>query len=325
MSAHTFANVYIQFLAEMSLTFPEIEKKCDKAMKLGFKEFKKSITPILHQIATRDESIFTDTGVQIAPNVIMTKKLWKDAGKETHKAIWDFLSSLTLLATYEEKHSTNKPNTNTVEEEDDMDFSKFFDISGADVDLKKMFAGLGEQFSSKSFSSFFDGIKEAAESFKDKFSDVSGGMPLPKISERLLKGHIAKIAADLASEFKPEDFGLSPDLLESKDTAATFEYLQQIFTKNPELLMRGAKKIAQRIQDKLKKGEVRREDLINEAQELMKEFENNTMFKDIFEQLGSQLKGMGGDVGPNSDSERRRVVQERLRKKMEEKKKKSGK
>jgi hypothetical protein len=319
MSTQTFAKVYVQFLAEMGLTFPEIEKKCDKAMKTNFKDFKKSITPILHQIATRDESIFTDAGVLIAPHVVMTKKLWKDAGKDTHKAIWDFLSTLTLLATYEEKNATNTVDDN------DMDFSKFFDISGADVDLKKMFSSLGEQFSGKSFSSFFDGIKEAAESFSDKFADISGGMPMPNIPERLFKGHIAKIAADLANEFKPEDFGLSPDLLNSKDTSATFDYLQQIFTKNPELLMRGAKKIAQRIQDKLKKGEVRREDLIREAQELMKEFENNPMFKEIFEQLGSQLKGMGGDNGPNSDSERRRIVQERLRKKMEEKKKKNGK
>jgi hypothetical protein len=317
--------VYKQFLGEMGLTFPELESKCDKALKTDYKTFSKSVAPILHQIASRDASIFTDTGVQIAPNVVLTKKLWKEGGKDTQKAIWDFLSTLVLLASFEEKNAPKNKVDDAAAAADDMDFSKFFDVSGADVDLKKMFAGLGDQFSNQSFSSFFEGIKEAADNFKDKFADVSGGMPLPKIPEKLFKGHIAKIAADLANEFKPEDFGLSPDIIDSKDTGAIFEYLQQIFTKNPELLMKGAKKIAQRIQDKLKKGEVRREDLINEAQELMKEFENNTMFKDIFEQLGSQLKGMGGDAGPNSDSERRRAVQERLRKKMEEKKKKSGK
>lgn len=325
MSTPTFKSVYKQFLGEMGLTFPELESKCDKALKTDYKTFSKSVAPILHQIASRDASIFTDTGVQIAPNVVLTKKLWKEGGKDTQKAIWDFLSTLVLLASFEEKNAPKNKVDDAAAAADDMDFSKFFDVSGADVDLKKMFAGLGDQFSNQSFSSFFEGIKEAADNFKDKFADVSGGMPLPKIPEKLFKGHIAKIAADLANEFKPEDFGLSPDIIDSKDTGAIFEYLQQIFTKNPELLMKGAKKIAQRIQDKLKKGEVRREDLINEAQELMKEFENNTMFKDIFEQLGSQLKGMGGDAGPNSDSERRRAVQERLRKKMEEKKKKSGK
>jgi len=319
----TFKKVYAQYMCEMGLTFPELEKACDRALSLGsWRDYNKAVAPILHQIATRDDSVFNDAGIQIAPKVLMTKKMWATAGKDTQKAIWEFMSSLVLLATFEEKKaaaSAQEPGVkrNTVEE---PDFSKFFDVSGADVDLKKMFEGLGSQFSDKSFGSFFEGIKGAAENFKEKFADMSGNMP--KIPERLFKGHIARIAQDLASEFKPEDFGLSPELLESKDTGATFEYLQQIFTKNPDLLMKGAKKIAQRIQDKLKKGEVRREDLVAEAEELMKEFQDNTMFKDIFEQLGSQLRGMGGDSGANSQSERLRKTRERLRKKAEENKKK---
>jgi len=318
--APTFKKVYASFMCETGLTFPELEKACDRAISLSYKEFSKSVKPILHQIAARDSSVFTEAGVEIAPKVVMTKALWKDAGKDTHKAIWDFLSSLVLLAAAEEKSAPKaEAAKNTVE---DPDFTKFFDISGADVDLKKMFEGLGSQFSNKSFTSFFSGIKETAEKFKDKFSDISGGMP--KIPERLFKGHIARIAEDLAKEFKPEDFGLPPELLESNDTGATFEYLQQIFTKNPDLLMRGAKKIAQRIQDKLQKGEVRREDLVAEAEELMKEFSDNPMFKDIFSQLGSQLRGMGGEASHNSQSERLRQTKERLRKKMEEKKKKQG-
>jgi len=315
----TFSKVYAAFMCEMGLTFPELEKACDRAIHLTWREFSVSIKPILHQIASRDSAIFTDAGVEIAPKVVMTKKLWKDAGKDTHKAIWDFLSSLVLLATYEEKNAPKQEPKNTVE---DPDFTKFFDISGADVDLKKMFEGLGSQFSNKSFTSFFDGIKEAADSFKEKFADISGGMP--KIPERLFKGHIARIAEDLAKEFKPEDFGLPPELLESNDTGAIFDYLQTIFTKNPDLLMRGAKKIAARIQEKLKKGEVRREDLVAEAEELMKEFQDNTMFKDMFSQLSSQLRGMGEGSNPNSQSERLRATKERLRKKMDEKLKKKA-
>ncbi len=317
----TFPKLYASFMCEMGLTFPELEKDCDRAIHLKWRDFSKSVKPILHQIATRDSSIFTDAGVEIAPKVIMTKHLWKDAGKDTHKAIWDFLSSLVLLAAAEEKHAPKEEEKNTVEE---PDFTKFFDISGADVDMKKMFEGLGSQFSNKSFGSFFDGIKEAAENFKDKFADVSGGFPNMKMPERLFKGHIARIAQDLAKEFKPEDFGLPPELLESNDTGATFEYLQQIFTKNPDLLMRGAKKIAQRIQEKLQKGEVRREDLVAEAEELMKEFQDNPMFKDIFAQLGSQLRGMGEGANPNSQSERLRATKERLKKKLDEKLKKKA-
>lgn len=311
-----FKSVYANFMCEAGLTFPELEKACDRAIRLTYKEFSKSIKPILHQIAARDDSVFTEAGVEIAPNVVMTKALWATASKDTRKAIWNFLSSLVLLASYEEKHAPKAEAKKNVVE--DPDFANFFDISGADTDMKKMFESLGSQFSNKSFSSFFDSMKDTADKFKSKFADLSGGMP--KIPERLFKGHIAKIAEDLAKEFKPEDFGLPPEMLESNDTGATFEYLQQIFTKNPDLLMRGAKKIAQRIQDKLKKGEVRREDLIREAEELMKEFQSNTMFKDIFEQLGTQLRGLGGEGGPNTESERLRATRERLRKKLDAKK-----
>jgi hypothetical protein len=309
-----FKQVYGQYLAEMGLTFPELEKATDLAMKKSFADFSKTVAPVLHQIAVRDASIFTKQGVLIAPGVVLTKKLWDEAGKSTQKAIWDYLSSLVLLASYEQQQ---QPQRNTVEE---PDFTSMFDISGAEGDLKKMFKDLGDQFSKQSFSGFFDGMKEAAENMKAKFG-VSG--EIPPIPERLFKGHIAKIAEEMARDFNPEDFGIPADMLESNDTGKIFEYLQTVFTQKPELLMSGAKKIANRIQDKLKNGEVRREDLIKEAEELMGEFQNNPMFKQVFEQLGAALKGgegFGGNTGPGTESERRRIVQERLRKKMEAKK-----
>lgn len=317
MSKATFNQVYVQYLSEMGLTFPELEKAADKALKTtSHNDFYKVVSPILAQIASRDASVFTEAGVLIAPGVLMTKKLWKEGGKSTQNAIWEFLSSLTLLATFEIKHSKDAEKS-----DDKNDFLNAFDISGANIDLKKMFESLGSSFSNQSFGNFFEGIKEAAESMKDTFSGISGE-GLPKMPEKLFKGHIAKIAEELAKDFKPEDFGLSPELLQSNDPTAVFDYLQEIFTKKPEMLMTGAKKIASRIQDKLRRGEVRREDLVREAEELMGEFKNNPMFSQIFEQLGAQLRNPGGaGGGDNNGSARRKEVQERLRKKLAEKEK----
>jgi hypothetical protein len=325
MSKATFKQVYVQYLSEMGLTFPELEKAADKALKsTSYSDFYKVVSPILSQIASRDASIFTDTGVSIAPGVVMTKKLWKEGGKSTQSAIWEFLSSLTLLATFEMKHSKKGEKAEKAEKaektEESGDFLNGFDISGANIDLKKMFESLGSSFSNQSFGNFFEGIKEAAENMKDTFSGISGES-LPKMPERLFKGHIAKIAEELAKDFKPEDFGLSPELLQSNDPTAVFDYLQEIFTKKPEMLMTGAKKIASRIQDKLRRGEVRREDLVKEAEELMGEFKNNPMFSQIFEQLGAQLRNAGGGGGGDTGSARRKEVQERLRKKLAEKEK----
>lgn len=311
MSVAKFKEVYTQFLGELGLTFPELDRFATKASKkTGWKEFSSTVAPILDKIAARDSKIFNKTGVEIAPGVIMTDVLWASAGKPTHKAMWDFLSSLVLLASYEKKHSKT---------DGDNESEGIFDISGAEESMKKMFDNLGKQFSSGSFSSFFDGMKEAAEGFKEKFGkamDISGDMP--KIPERLFKGHIAKIAEELAKEFKPEDFGISPELMNSNDTTAVFEYLQEIFTKNPESLMKGAKKIASRIQEKLRKGEVRREELIKEAEELMGEFQSNPMFKEMFSQLSSTLRGSSG--GESEPSDRLKATKERMRKKLDAKK-----
>ena len=73
-----------------------------------------------------------------------------------------------------------------------------------------------------------------------------------------------------------------------------------------------------KIQAKFQRGDFKREDLIREAEELMKEFADNEAFSGLFEQLGEMLKGGERESG-NEGSARRREVQERLKKKAAEK------
>jgi hypothetical protein len=97
-----------------------------------------------------------------------------------------------------------------------------------------------------------------------------------------------------------------------------FNYLQEVFTKKPELMMSAAQKIAKKIQVKFQRGEIKREEIIREAEELMKEFSENTAFSELFGSLGEMLKGSEKESG-NEGSARRREVQERLRRKAAEK------
>lgn len=165
-------------------------------------------------------------------------------------------------------------------------------------------------------SDMFDRLKDIAGSFG--FKDMSGAAGAFKIPEKLFKGHIAKIAEELVKEFKPEDFGISPEMLEGNDPARIFTYLQEVFTKKPEMLMTAAQKIAKKIQAKFQSGAIRREDIIREAEELMAEFSDNEAFSSLFGSLGEMLKGSEKESG-NMGSVRRREVQERLRKKKAEK------
>jgi len=84
------------------------------------------------------------------------------------------------------------------------------------------------------------------------------------------------------------------------------------------MLMTVAQKIATRIRTKFMRGEIKRDEIIREAEELMKEFSDNDMFSELFGSLKSAMTGSEKETG-NEGSARRREAQERLRKKAAEK------
>jgi len=297
MSTVRFSDTYIQFIAELKETFPEFAPALLLAEafpepQVRFIEVWKGYTG---DVATTNGTIFAGVGVELVPGFVMTAALWKELSPASQSAIWKYLSSLLLLAASSDKG--------------------MWDVSGFQADLENMMKSLKEG-GVGAMGDLFEKLSKMAEEFG--FKDLSGLGGKFKIPERLFKGHIAKIAEELVKEFKPEDFGISPDMLESDDPARVFTYLQEVFTKKPELMMSAAQKIAKKIQAKFQRGEIKREDIIREAEELMAEFSENEAFSSMFGSLGEMLKGSEKESG-NEGSARRREVQERLRKKHAEK------
>ena len=299
----SFSTTYSQFVDDLIGTFPEFTvqlttaKTCDESFYVRvWKSFTK-------EVAEQNSDIFkSETGVEIVPGFFMTEALWKELSATTQTAIWKYLSSLLLLTAASEGADG------------------FWDLSGFNADMEEMMRKLREAPDSKESSEFqnlFQKMAEMADKFG--FKDASGAEPKFKIPERLFKGHIAKIAEELVHEFKPEDFGLSPEMMESQDPTRVFTFLQEIFAKKPEMLVAAAQKIAKRIQAKFQRGEIKREEIIREAEELMKEFSDNEAFSSLFGSLGEMFKSGEKESG-NEGSARRREVQERLRRKAAEKK-----
>ena len=324
-AAPTFDATYAQFVDDLKGTFPEFSAALTHAASMPdrkerFVEVWKSHTS---DVAACNAVLFEGAGIELIPGFVMKRKLWNELSDTTHGVIWKYLSSLLLLAAA----SSTKD-----------DVCGLWDLSGFNADMETMMKMLSEAGGADDGSA--DGMGGIAggaglgESMKDIFSklgsmasmfgglkaeDLSGASSKFKIPERLFKGHIARIAEELVKEFKPEDFGISPDMLESDDPARVFNYLQEVFTKKPELMMSAAQKIAKKIQAKFARGEIKREDIVREAEELMKEFSENTAFSELFGSLGEMLKGSEKESG-NEGSARRREVQERLRRKAEAKK-----
>ena len=304
----SFSTTYTQFLNELKDTFPEFLPALVAASELpdAQAQFTALWHPYTTDVAAKNASIFTADGINLVPGVTMTASLWSELSSATQNAMWKYISSLLLLAA--------------------TDDDSLWDLSGFKTSLSTMMAHMTSASADLSgalpegFASLFEKLSSMGAglpTFGAGFPDLSGALPNFKIPERLFKGHIAKIAEELVKEFKPEDFGINPELLESKDPARVFTYLQEVFMKKPEMLMNAAQKIGKKLQAKFARGDINRDEIIREAEELMKEFSDNDAFSSLFGSLGEMFKGSEPEGSPSA---RRREVQERLRKKAAEKK-----
>jgi hypothetical protein len=305
----SFSTTYAQFIQELKETFPEFLPALVIAADLpdAQAQFTALWHPYTTDVAAKNSSIFTTAGIDLVPGVKLTASLWAELSVNTQNALWKYISSLLLLAATEDE--------------------SLWDLSGFKTSLSTMMHHLSNTTTDLSGSPSLSGLPEGFSSLFEKLGsmgvgmpDLSGALPNFKIPERLFKGHIAKIAEELVKEFNPEDFGINPELLESKDPARVFTYLQEVFSKKPELLMNAAQKIGKKLQAKFARGDINRDEIIREAEELMKEFSDNDAFSSLFGSLGEMFKSGESEGSPSA---RRREVQERLRKKAAEKKARS--
>jgi len=329
-----FLAIVTQFTNELSLSYPELEKGVAAYMKRKdhIEAFSPLASALKAAVAARDDSFFLKSGAskkgnEILPGIFFTAKLWSDTSKETRVVFWDYLASLILLNTMflaptAAPSATSEANTET-EESTMPDFDEI---------MKEM----ATNFKSEEFKGIF-------ENMKNMFKDLSGNIPpsegaegaegeegkkpfeMPKIPDHLQNGLIAKIAAELAGEFKPEDLGIDPLLMERMNPMQIFEHLQFVYTNNPELLTEAMKRVAGKIKDKFASGALNRDALMREAKELMTYFTDNPAFKEMFDSMGGLFDNPfmgGGDGAKGSQSERLRAARERLRKKAEKKSKK---
>ena len=335
-----FLAIVTQFTNELSLSYPELEKGVGAYMKRKdhIEAFAPLVATLKAPVAARDDSFFLKSGskkgIEILPGIFFSAKLWSDTSKETRVVFWDYLASLILLNTMFAAPASASADPKEGEGNGEGDGEGENILPDFDDIMKEM----SSNFKSEEFKGIF-------ENMKNMFKDLSGNMPIPsdeaegegtgekkpfempKIPDHLQNGLIAKIAAELAGEFKPEDLGIDPILMERMNPMQIFEHLQFVYTNNPDLLTGAMKRVAGKIKDKFASGALNREALMREAKELMTYFTDNPAFKEMFDSMGGLfdnpfMGGGGGEGAKGSQSERLRAARERLRKKAEKKTKK---
>ena len=304
-----FQTKYDEFADELLATFPELTAEIRSAIAL---DEKTRLTRWQSEVKSTYTGNLASNPGTILPGVIIPDSTWSTLSEATRSAIWEYLKLLSICSFLESGFAG-------------------FDVSGAMPGwMDEAMKGWKEKLESVDFesimgkfSSFFKGSTWSPS------TDASGSTnPFPKLPEKFLKGQIAKLAEEIIKDIKPEDLGLTPEIMEEceKSPSRSFDILIQLFTKNPGIIQKTIQRIGKRLQQKVQSGAIRPQEIAKEAEELMKEFASNTEFGDL---LGS-LKGMfgGGDdddfdfakaTGGDGNA-RLSAVKERLRKKMEAKK-----
>jgi hypothetical protein len=168
-------------------------------------------------------------------------------------------------------------------------------------------------------------FKGIAEKIAGLFGSSADGKSIPQIPEKFLKGQIAKLAEEIVKEFKMEDFGIDPAEIEAagSDPTKALNMIMEMFTKNPQILQGTVQKLGKKLQAKIQSGALRPQELVAEAEELMKTFSENQDFVQLMESFRRAFSFEDKEAAQASgrdDKSRLAIAKARLRKKLEEKK-----
>jgi hypothetical protein len=287
-----FQKKYIEFCDDLLGAYPEKDTEIRAARALTEAErmerFRVEVLPTAGR-PTRDPLV---TPGPVLPGVTIEEEHWKTFSEKTQKAIQEYITLLTFTCMFTD---------------DKNPFADFASNPAAKKWMEDMMGTWKDKLGSLDF-------KAITEKMMKMFGE--GGTGAFKLPERMLKGQLAKLAEDLVKEFKPEDFGLSPEELEEteRNPARAFDLLMGIYTRRPELLQNAMKRIAKKLQDKVRRGELRPQELAAEAEEMMKEFTDNPAFVELMEgfrnAFGFQDEESSKAAGRDGENRRAQAVKQ---------------
>ncbi len=286
-----FQSKYNEFADDLLSSFPELAAPIAVAKAIAAAErltrFQAEVLPTAGP--GRDSTANPGT---VLPGVTITDGLWAELSDRSRAAIQEYLTLLSVCCLFE----TN---------------------GGAGID-----AAFGE-----GMDSFLNSWKDRMSSvdfngLAEKMAGLFGGAKdgIPKLPERFLKGHLAKLAEELVKDFNPADFGLDEDTIKAceRDPSQAFGMLMKVYTSNPGVITGTIARIGKRLQAKIQSGAIRPQEIVAEAEELMKTFSDNPAFVEMMESFRSVFGMEDPDLARQAGREgsaRLAMVKERLRKK----------
>lgn len=298
-----FQAKYEEFAADLLESFPELTPQIRGALAIPTTErvasYKTAVFPTARSVSARTPDMCP--GI-LLPGVVMPPSIWEITGVRTKKAIVEYLSLLNLSVAFL-----------SMSEEG---------AGGAGTEFTKDWAEQMMRDARASMSKIdFDNL---SKTFFKAFGNDGGA--LPPLPEKFLKGRLARLAEDMVKEFRPEDFGLKPEDIEAceRDPTRAFEILMKTSMSNPAMIQGAIGRVAKKLQDKVARGELKPQELVAEAEELIKEFQTHPAFVELMKSFKDAFnvdEDMDLARAAGRDGEGRlAAARARLRKKLDAKK-----
>ena len=313
-----FTKVIKDFINDLKITFPEYDpliskwwkepenfsyieeeeerkiaydKSVTKSVKLLFEFCQKKLPPRFFDILYQNEDIFkegTETDTEFLPKIHF-KDLWQcEISQKTRDTIWKYLQLITfsIVGTINNKEAFG-------------DTAKLFEAINEDEFKNKLQETLSQiegifDFSSN-FYNFTEGLSgDGVGAGLDSSGPSSGGMPdAEKLHEHItgmLDGKLGQLAKEIAEETAEN---LNMDFEGATDMKDIFQSL----LKNPTKLMGLVKSVGDKLDTKIKSGDLKESEIIAEATEMMNKMKNMPGLDNIQSLLSKMGMGnLGGKV-----------------------------
>jgi len=286
-----FATIMQDFVGDLLTTFPEYRETMDARLKKLIEDNDEENTTALldyckevyperfFDLLYKNDTLFTtsDHNTYFLPNIEF-KEIWKqDISENTRNVIWKYLQLVCFIVINGEKNVESFGDT-----------SKLFEVIGEE-ELKKK---LGETISK--MSDFLDASGEG-NPIKNLF-DLSDNLPDPEELHEHITGLMNGKLGRLANEITEETM---KDFQDISGVTSVGDVFQNLF-KNPGKLMKMVKRLGDSLDSKIKSGEIKESELMEEAAELMeklKKVPGMKNMKDLFGQMGLDGLDMFGGQG----------------------------
>ena len=326
MECENFVKIINNFVNDIEISFPEFEIKnispyndlTDESNINSIEEYCKKVYPEkFFDILYQNEKIFNED-IELLEHINF-KVIWEsNISDDTKKVIWKYLQ-IILFHTIKQINDPSRLGNNAqlfefIDNDDFKEkildiFSEFSVLFNKDTSSNPLFgdmSGNNPLFGDMSGNNpLFGDMSGNNPLFGDMsnnplFGDMSGNFDANEIHKhifKLLDGNIGKLAKELAEDTLKD---LLDELdCDKSDQKALFEAL----IKNPTKLIKIMKTLSEKIENKIKKGEVNQDELIMEAAEMMKNMKNMPGMEEMLKKVAKQ-QGGGGAKGkaPSMDS-----------------------